>query len=119
ERVRADPRRWRGEPAVAGRTILLHAEQGFGDSIQLLRYVPMVAALGARVVLVVPPALAALAATLRPAVPVIARGRPLPPFDLHSPVGSLPAAFGTQPATVPAAVPYLHVPPDRALAWRA
>ncbi|ALG71363.1 hypothetical protein VY88_01625 [Azospirillum thiophilum] len=112
---------WRGEP-LAGRTILLHAEQGLGDTLQFLRYVPLVAALGGRVVLEVQRPLlalaAGLAAGLEEVAQVIARGDPLPPFDLECPLMSLPRAFGTVLADVPATTPYLRPDPDRAERWR-
>ncbi|HXW23219.1 MAG TPA: tetratricopeptide repeat protein, partial [Xanthobacteraceae bacterium] len=107
---------WRGEP-LAGKTILLHAEQGLGDSIQFLRYVPLVAARGGKVVLEIQKPLLPLARI--PGVTVIARGEALPAFDLHCPLLSLPLAFGTTLDTVPAATPYLTPPPDRLAPWAA
>ena len=109
---------WRGED-IAGKTILLHAEQGFGDSIQFVRYVPMVAARGARVILEAPDALKPLLAGVEGIASLVSRGAMLPRFDLHCPLMSLPLAFGTTLETVPAAVPYLHVPEERAALWRA
>jgi tetratricopeptide (TPR) repeat protein len=108
---------WRGEE-LGGRTILLHSEQGFGDSIQLLRYVPMVAAKGGRVVLEIPDSLMPLVGRRDGVVAMVKPGAPLPPFDLHCPLMSLPLAFGTTLATVPAQVPYLQVPVERAADWR-
>ena len=101
---------WRGEPP-AGRTILLHAEQGLGDTLQFVRYAPLVRARGARVVLEVQPPLVALLAGL--ADVVVGAARPLPAFDLHCPLLSLPLAFGTELDTIPADIPYLRVPPER------
>jgi Tfp pilus assembly protein PilF len=109
---------WRGE-RVAGRTILLHAEQGFGDTIQFARYAPMVAAQGARVILEVQPALLSLMASLPGTAMVIARGDPLPAFDTHCAMPSLPLAFATTLETVPAQTPYLTAPADRIARWRA
>jgi Flp pilus assembly protein TadD len=109
---------WRGE-AIAGRTILLHAEQGLGDTLQFVRYAPMVAALGARVVLEVQPPLLRLMQGLWDVAQVISRGDALPRFDTHCPLLSLPLAFATRLETVPAAVPYLHVDPAKAASWRA
>ena len=110
---------WRGED-LTGKTILLHAEQGFGDSIQMLRYLPMVAAKGAkgngRIVLEVPDALMPLIAD--PNITLVRRGAPLPSFDVHCPLMSLPLAFGTTLATIPATVPYLKVPAERLEKWR-
>ncbi|HYD66256.1 tetratricopeptide repeat protein [Azospirillum sp.] len=97
--------RWRGEPPE-GRTILLYGEQGHGDTLQFVRYAPLVAARGARVVVECPPALVRLLAT----VPGVADVHPLgatPAFDLICPMMSLPLVFGTEVDTVPAAIPYM------------
>lgn len=109
---------WNGEDP-AGRTILLYAEQGFGDTIQMLRYVPLVAARGARVVLEVQPALRGLAAGVEGVAVLVARGEPLPPFDLECPLMSLPRVFATTPGHVPGTVPYLRPDPERVARWRA
>ena len=82
---------WLGEYPLARKTILLHAEQGLGDTIQFARYVPLLAATGAKVVLEVQPELKALMARLDGAAAIIARGEPPPPFDVHCPLGSLAA----------------------------
>ena len=108
---------WSGED-LAGRTILLHAEQGFGDTIQFARYVPSVAALGATVVLEVQPALERLYRSYPGAQIVLRRGEPHPHFDLQAPLLSLPRAFGTRAATIPAPVAPALTPELRA-AWRA
>jgi predicted O-linked N-acetylglucosamine transferase (SPINDLY family)/ADP-heptose:LPS heptosyltransferase len=110
---------WRGEP-LAGKTILLHAEQGFGDCLMLLRYAPLVAARGGRVVLEVPAGLERLVALLKggPYTTVVA-GQPLPAFDAHCPLMSLPLAFGTTPETIPVPVPYFTPAPDDVARWRA
>ncbi|HWE79274.1 MAG TPA: hypothetical protein VG270_12210, partial [Pseudolabrys sp.] len=100
---------WRGED-IAGGTIFLHAEQGYGDSIQMLRYLPLVKACGARVVLEMPNSLMPLLGPHAGNVVVLNRGTPLPPFDLHCPLMSLPLAFGTTLDTVPAEAPYLFAP---------
>jgi tetratricopeptide (TPR) repeat protein len=102
--------RWRGGDEIAGRTILLHGEQGFGDAIQFCRYAPLVAARGARVILEVAAPLRALMGGLSGVAQVITRGDPLPAFDLHCPLLSLPLAFATRLGTIPSAVPYLRMP---------
>jgi predicted O-linked N-acetylglucosamine transferase (SPINDLY family)/ADP-heptose:LPS heptosyltransferase len=113
------PPLWRGEN-IAGKTILLHGEQGFGDSLMLLRYAPLVAARGGRVVIEVPRALERLVARLAGGpYTVVAAGMPLPSFDLHCPLMSLPLAFGTTVETIPAAIPYFAVAPDAVARWRA
>ncbi len=109
---------WLGGDSIAGKTILLHAEQGYGDTIQFCRYVELVAALGARVILEVQPALASLLAQVAGAHQVIARGAALPAFDCHCPLLSLPHALRTTLASIPARVPYLTAAPERVAAWR-
>ncbi|HEY0837851.1 MAG TPA: hypothetical protein VGE72_28300, partial [Azospirillum sp.] len=108
---------WQGED-IADRTILLHEEQGRGDAIQFARYAPLVAARGARVVLEVGEDLVGLMRTLPGVDTVIARGEDVPPVDVQCPLLSLPHAFGTTLATVPANVPYLAADPARAAGWR-
>jgi tetratricopeptide (TPR) repeat protein len=101
---------WRGEP-LEGARILLHAEQGIGDTLQFARYIPLVAARNASVIFEVQPELLSLFAGIEGASRVIARGNPLPAFELHSPLISLPLAFRTDLATIPANIPYLRVNP--------
>jgi hypothetical protein len=108
---------WTGEP-IRDRTILLHGEQGRGDTIQFMRYAPLVAARGGRVVLEVQPGMRALTGALSGVASVLERGEPLPPFDLHCPLLSLPLAFGTDIDSIPATIPYLSVPSDRIYRWR-
>ncbi len=109
---------WRGEP-LAGRTILVYAEQGHGDTLQFLRYAALLKARGATVVVECQPALVELL-TRTPGVDrVIPLGSPLPPFDTHAAVLSLPAVFGTTLATLPANVPYLFADPERVARWRS
>jgi len=106
--------RWRGEE-IRGKTILLYAEQGLGDMIQYARYAPLVAAKGARVLLGVPEPLQALFATLR-GCQVFPGGKL--DLDVHCPFGSLPLAFGTDLASIPANIPYLWPDPAKVEAWR-
>lgn len=101
---------WRGEP-FPGKTLLLSWEQGFGDTVMFLRFAPMAKALGGRVLLEVQPPLAELAATCAGIDSVIPAGQPLPPFDLHASILSLPALFSIRLESIPAEVPYLGVPP--------
>jgi tetratricopeptide (TPR) repeat protein len=100
--------RWRGED-LAGRTILLFAEQGFGDTLQFLRFVPAVAARGGRVVLAVQPPLLRLAASVAGAAEIVATDGKAPAHDLHCPLMSVPAVLGIDLATLPAE-PYLAPP---------
>jgi tetratricopeptide (TPR) repeat protein len=110
---------WLGEYPLARKTILLHAEQGLGDTIQFARYVPVLAAGGANVVLEVQPELTALMARLKGVAKVIARGEAAPPFDVHCPLGSLPLALKTEPSTVPADIPYLSADDAHVAKWSA
>jgi tetratricopeptide (TPR) repeat protein len=109
---------WLGEKALAGHRILLHAEQGLGDTLMSVRYVPQVVEAGAAVTLEVQPALQSLLAQIDGVSQVLAKGEPLPGFDVHCPLMSLPLAFGTILETVPAEVPYLEAQQDRVLEWR-
>lgn len=110
---------WLGEYPLARRTVLVHAEQGLGDTIQFARYVPRLAAGGARVVLEVQAELTSLMRRLDGAAAVVARGEDAPPFDVHCPLGSLPLAMRTERATVPAQIPYLSADDDRLAQWSA
>jgi len=111
---------WLGGGDIAGKTLLVGADEGFGDTIQFVRYVPMVAAKGACVVLVVQDQLQPLLSRVEGVsrcIPFSASAS-LPSFDLHVPMTSLPLAFGTTLETVPAGVPYLPLPAeDRRQAW--
>ena len=107
---------WSGEP-LAGQTILLHAEQGLGDTLQFVRYVAAVAECGGRVVLEAPQPLVRLLRTTAGIADVVAAGDPLPDFDCHCPLLSLPRVFNTNLATIPDAVPYLSVPDEALAGW--
>jgi len=111
---------WRGEP-LGGRTLLLHAEAGIADTIQFCRYATLAAERaateGGQVIVEVPRALRALLASLPGAPRLIAHGDSLPPFDVHCPLPSLPLAFGTTLASVPATGGYLAADPARTTRW--
>jgi Flp pilus assembly protein TadD len=109
---------WLGDQDVAGKTVLLHAEQGNGDTIQFCRYATVLAERGARVVLEVQPALKSLLSCLIGVQQVVATGEPLPEFDFHCPLLSLPLACGTTLQTIPARVPYLTPAPGLVQDWR-
>jgi hypothetical protein len=102
---------------VAGKTVLLHGEQGYGDQIQFARYAALVARRGAKVILEVRPPLVTLMRSLKGVKQVVARGDALPAFDLHTPLLDLPAIFGTILRTVPADVPYLQADPAKVAVW--
>jgi tetratricopeptide (TPR) repeat protein len=109
---------WLGSEALQGKTILLHAEQGLGDTVQFVRYAPLVARLGAQVVLEVQPPLAPLLSGIGGISRIVGRGDPLPEFDLHCPLLSLPLALRTDLDTIPAVVPYLAAPEINVVKWR-
>lgn len=109
---------WLGQEPLAGKTILLFAEQGLGDTLQFCRYVPLVAALGARVVLEVQRPLVGLLASLGGTAQILAKGDPLPAFDFQCPLMSLPLAFGTELGTIPAPQRYLAPDAARLAAWQ-
>jgi Flp pilus assembly protein TadD len=100
---------WDGGP-FAGKTLLLWPEQGLGDFLMFIRYLPLVKELGGRVILQVPRTLMDLAATCSGADLSVPFGAPLPPFDLQASLLSLPWLFRTELASIPAEVPYLDVP---------
>jgi Flp pilus assembly protein TadD len=102
-----------------GRRILLHAEQGFGDSIQFVRYAPMVAERGARVIVQCQEALCRLFHGVRGVEHVVGQKEGLPDFDLHCPLLSLPKMFATTMATIPATAPYLTAESELAAQWAA
>jgi tetratricopeptide (TPR) repeat protein len=111
------PPMWRGEGDLHGKTIFLMAEQGMGDLIQFARYVPLVAARGAKVLLGVHLPLVALAASVKGVSEVIASGGKVPEFDLYCPLLTLPLAFGTELATIPADIPYIRADERRVAKW--
>jgi Flp pilus assembly protein TadD len=109
---------WDGSP-LAGRRVLLWSEQGLGDTLQFVRYAPMVAQRGAgEVVLRVQPALKSLVESVGGVTRCIAVGDALPAVDVHCPLASLPRLFGTDAASIPADVPYIDPPPEKVQSWR-
>ncbi|HEY7310260.1 MAG TPA: tetratricopeptide repeat protein [Gemmataceae bacterium] len=112
------PPPWDGTP-LAGRTILLYAEQGLGDTLQFIRYAPLVQARGGTVVALCPPSLRPLLSTCPGINRLLTIGEALPPFDVHAPLLSLPRLLGTTPDNVPAPVPYLHADEERQRQWRS
>ena len=102
---------WLGDTSVEGKVVFIHAEQGFGDSIQFARYIPMVAALGAKVIVEVQAPLKRLFSTINGVSEIISFGEELPAFDMHCPMLSLPLAFKTDLGTIPADVPYVSPDP--------
>ncbi len=109
---------WLGEFSIKDKTLLISAEQGLGDFIQFCRYVPLVAALGPKVVLEVPKALVSLISTLPGNYMMVEQGSTLPSFDYHCPIMSLPLALGTSLSNIPAKVPYLFVNDKKLQNWQ-
>ena len=111
--------RWTGKEGLAGKRILIHAEQGLGDAIQFCRYLPLLEDKGAQVVFEVPEALSKLLRSLRFRGSLICQGEPIPPaLDYYCPLLSLPLAFQTRADTIPAEVPYLAADAAAVESWR-
>ncbi len=108
---------WLGESSLSNKTLLIYPEQGLGDYIQCLRYVSLAEQNGAKVVLEAPEALMALASSLAGQFTLIETGQPLPDFDYHCPVMSLPLAFKTTLASIPATLPYLYAEKAKKQCW--
>ena len=108
---------WDGSP-LSGRTILVYAEQGLGDTLQFIRYTSLLARQGARVLFECPAALHPLLHSCRGVAQLLSPGAVLPPFDVHCPLLSPPRLFDTRLDTVPAAVPYLEAEAGRVESWR-
>lgn len=110
--------RWRGE-SLQGRSIFLYGEQGFGDNIQFLRFVPEIARQAGRVYLLVLQALEPLLADLPANCERVPAGAPAPLSDYECPLMSLPAVLGTTEQDIPRVIPYLRAEPAAVRAWRA
>ena len=109
---------WLGQESLQDKIILLHSEQGLGDAIQFSRYAELVAKLGATVILEVEKPLMTLFQTLAGVSQIIEKGQPLPPFDFHCPLISLPFAFKTTLNNIPFAEKYLSVDPAKQILWQ-
>jgi hypothetical protein len=110
---------WLGSESIDGKTILLHCEQGLGDTLQFCRYAQCVADLGAEVILEVQQPLANLLEQLGGVSRVVVKGSELPPVDYHCPLMSLPLAFQTGLETIPRSSGYLHSGTAKRAEWRA
>lgn len=108
---------WLGETELRGETILIHFEQGFGDTINFSGYLPLLKARDCNVVFEVQKSLAALFDNQKLGAEVVAQGDALPPFDIHCPLLSLPLVFGTTVETISAAIPRLHADARKCAAW--
>ena len=110
--------KWLGNQDIAGKTLLLYPEQGFGDTIQFCRYARVLAQMGAKVVIEVPMPMVGLLHSLGEAATIVERGKPLPAFDLHCPLLSLPLAFMTHGKTLPGMTSYLSSQPSKREQWQ-
>jgi tetratricopeptide (TPR) repeat protein len=108
---------WTGAEPLQGKTILLQCEQGFGDSIQFVRYARLVAERGAKVIVEVPVALAGLFKGVEGVSALALQGTPLPSFDYHCPLMSLPLAFNTGLGSIPVSPRYLKATAEKLQAW--
>jgi len=108
---------WLGDQSLEGKVIFLHAEQGLGDTIQFCRYAPLIAAMGARVILAVQAPLVSLLTCMPGDIEVVASGTPVGEFDYHCPLMSLPLAFKTTLETIPLSKGYLRADADSAAIW--
>ena len=110
---------WLGQDSLQAKTLLLHSEQGLGDTLQFIRYAPLLAAKGARVVVELPRALMALLADMQGVSQFIEQGQALPAYDYHCPLLSLPLAFGTTLSSIPAPAAYVRSLPSKHAQWTA
>lgn len=108
---------WLGKEDISGKTLLLYHEQGYGDSLMSVRYIPLLAERGVRVTLAVPPPLERLMRSVPGVAQVISNFDGKSNHQYQCPLMSLPLAFGTTPDTVPKSIPYLHAEPERVSYW--
>lgn len=109
--------KWDGSD-ISGRTILLHAEQGLGDTIQFIRYAPIIAERGAQVTVECQEELVSLLKTVEGVKNIIAKGQPLPEFDTYCPLLSLPLIFNTLLENIPEKIPYINIDPVLKKKWK-
>lgn len=109
---------WRGKESVTGKRLLIQCEQGLGDSIQFVRYLPMIAALGAEIFVSAPKTIASLLSDMQIPMTLIAEDSSPPPFDVCCPLMSLPFVFDTTIETIPAPIPYIRANPNKKAIWK-
>jgi tetratricopeptide (TPR) repeat protein len=110
---------WLGDSDIAGKTVLVHSEQGFGDTIQFYRYLAELEKLGCKIIFETPAPLIPLFAAQNSNFKLITWGATHPHFDVHCPLMSLPHALKTTLQTIPASIPYLSASSDKLDRWRA
>ena len=109
---------WLGDENISGKTILIHSEQGFGDTIQFYRYISKLTSLGCNIIFETQAPLVSLINAQKNNYRVISRGDTLPDFDVHCPLLSLPLVFKTTLKTIPASIPYLLLPAEKLESWQ-
>ena len=109
---------WSGVEYITGKTLLVHAEQGFGDTIHFCRYLKLLEVRGAKVLFAPQKPLRALLGTLSPTIEIVDADDSTLAFDYHAPLLSLPLAFNTGLETIPNHVPYLHAEAERITTWK-
>jgi tetratricopeptide (TPR) repeat protein len=109
---------WLGNDDIAGKTILVHSEQGFGDTIQFYRYISKLKSLDCKIIFETQAPLVSLIKAQKNSCQIISQGKALPNFDVHCPLLSLPFAFKTTLATIPASIPYLAPAHEKIELWR-
>ena len=116
--VRFSQKPWLGDTDIAGKTVLVHSEQGFGDIVQFYRYLAELKKLDCKIIFETPAPLIPLFAAQKNNVQIITWGATHPHFDVHCPLLSLPHAFKTTLQTIPASIPYLFSSPEKLDHWR-
>jgi len=111
-------KRWQGEALPHDKRLLLYHEQGLGDSVQCIRYLPLVLARAPNLVVQVQPALVTLFAHSWPQIPFISEAEPLPIYEKQCPLMSLPYLFATRRNTIPSPAGYLYAAPKKIAFWR-
>jgi hypothetical protein len=109
---------WLGDISIADKTLLIHRQEGLGDYIQFIRYATLAEQTGVKIILEVPSSLFGITSSLEGRFILIEEGQPLPAFDYHCPVMSLPLAFKTTIDTIPAKTPYFYADQDKQFSWR-
>jgi tetratricopeptide (TPR) repeat protein len=109
---------WLGEQSLENKTLLVHAEQGLGDTLQFCRYIPLLLELRVKVMLALPASLKTLLRSLGDDVTLLDEGDDFPPFDFHCPMMSLPLALKTELDTIPKAIPYLRPDSETQHRWQ-
>jgi tetratricopeptide (TPR) repeat protein len=109
---------WLGEESIKDKKILIHIEQGLGDVIQFCRYIPMIEALAPKqIIFEVPKSLVSILSTIKSKFSVVEQGVPIPEFDIHCPIMSLPHAFKTIVDRIPSSIPYLYADVNKTKLW--